>query len=117
MRTANVKVGKRDGRETYLVMRFGTELEANLVWRGVNTLVGTGQIDRRGCVVVCFCEQHHAVELLFQLATGTDHDAQIQAIVDHCRERLDLNIQLREMRWQDYEPHAFVVRMAKSQDN
>lgn len=116
MRTTNAKVGKRDGRATYMALTFRSEFEANRVWRGMEQVSRDGNIAEGSSVVVGFCPQH-GVELVLELAAGTDADAQIQAVVNYCRDNLDLTIQLREMRWQDYEPHALLVRAAKSQSN
>ncbi len=110
------RVGRRTGRETFVSFRFRTEFEAKRVWRVLNALSEAGQLDSRSYVVVCMCVSH-GIEMLLALAVGSDHDAQIDAIVAACRERLSINVRSREMSPNDYEPHALLARVARSQDN
>lgn len=116
MPSKNAKVGRRTDRETYLTLNFQMEFEAKRVYRVLDSVAAAGKLDPKSYLVVCVCPTH-GYELILVLAIGTDHDAQIAAVVEACQRQLGLTIQCREMRPQDYEPHALLARLAKSQEN
>ena len=112
----NAKVGRRTGRETYMTMSFGTEFEARRVYRVLNSVSAAGLLSPQSYLVVCACPTH-GFELVLVLAVGTDHDAQIAAVVEACQDQISLTVRCREMRHQDYEPHALLARVARAQNN
>lgn len=116
MRDLVAKVGTREGRETLIMMRFRTEVEARGVWRVLDELSRGGKLHPEDYAITYICPQH-GTELLLVLAAGTDFDAQIAAVSAACQERLDLNAVFRPMKAQDYEAHAHVARMARAGDN
>ncbi len=116
MRTVNAKVGSRTDRETYVLMRFPTQFQARQAKRVMDEVAAAGGFDPRAYCVISFCEQH-GVELMLVLPANSDHKAQLDAVIVQCRQKLDLEVQIRVMKRGDYEPHAMLARMARSQSN
>ena len=105
-----VEIGKRAGRETCVVMRFGTRLEAQSVWRVLGRLSQRGYLAPQDYIVLS--PNRQGCELVLVLASSRmDRDTQLKIIADACYHQLGLSVCYREMRYPDYD---FYVRMARA---
>jgi hypothetical protein len=115
MRSVTVKVGTRTGRETLMLMRFGTEWEAKHIHRLMNQAWRESGASQGTYCVVAFCDRH-GIELLFVIAPDDDVTGLSSQFVALCRQA-DLHVKTREMPYQDYEvhlAHAKATRLSQS---